>query len=57
MYTIVFSKEDRDLLISKREIYLGEQNLGQTGYIFKKIKNINFEKLNIKQIETNDMVF
>ncbi|MEO2601053.1 hypothetical protein [Clostridium butyricum] len=57
MYTIVFSKEDRDLLISKGEIYLGEQNLGQTGYIFKKIKNINFEKLNIKQIETNDMVF
>ena len=57
MYTIVFSKEDRDLLISKGEIYLGEQNLGQTGYIFKKIKNINFEKLNIKQIENNDMVF
>lgn len=57
MYTIVFSKEDKELLVSKGGIFLGEQNLDKTVYIFKKTKDINFEELKIKSIDTNDIVF
>lgn len=57
MYTIVFSKEDKELLISKGGVFLGEQNLDKTVYIFKKTKDINFEELKIKSIDTNDIVF
>lgn len=57
MYTVVFSKEDKDLLVSKGGIFLGEQSLGKTVYIFKKTKDMNFEELKIKSMETNDIVF
>lgn len=57
MYIVVFSKEDRDLLMSMGGVYIGEQNLKEKVYIIKKTKDVNFENLDIKYIETNDLVF
>lgn len=58
MYTIVFSKEDKNKLIQNGGKYLGEQQMGNNiAYLFKDSKNINFDKLNINYEKTNDVLF
>ena len=58
MYTIVFSKEDKNKLIQNGDKYLGEQQMGNNiAYLFKDSKNINFDKLNINYEKTNDVLF
>ena len=58
MYTIVFSKEDKDKLIQNGGTFLGEQKIGDNvTYLFKNSKNINFDKLNITYEKTNDVLF
>lgn len=61
MFTIVFSKEDKDNLISNGGIFIKEQLIGdKVTYVFQNINNIkdvNFETNKIKYINTNDMLF
>ena len=57
MFTMVFSNEDKQKLLSSGATFVGEQKLGQdTVYLFSGKININFEENKIKYAKTNDLI-
>lgn len=57
MFTMVFSKEDKQKLISTGANYVCEQTFGNDiVYLFSGNININFEENKIKYTKTNDII-
>lgn len=57
MFTMVFSNEDKQKLLSSGATFVGEQKLGHdTVYLFSGKININFEENKIKYAKTNNLI-
>lgn len=53
MFYLVFSKEDKDKMLSKGAVFLKEES----GAFLFKVNNINFESKDIKCVKTSDLSF
>jgi len=57
MFTMVFSNEDKQKLITNGAKFVCEQKMGKdTVYLFSGNININFEENKIKYTKTNDII-
>lgn len=53
MFYLVFSKDDKDKMLSKGAVFLKEEN----GAFLFKVNCANFESKDVKCIKTNDLSF